>query len=405
MTYFPPTQTWFVLLMSLTQLISWGTVFYGFSVFMTPVELALGLNRVESSTGFSLALLTEGLLALLVGQLIGKGRERAVMTVGSIVLGAALMLFSQVKGIFEFYMVWLLLGAGMSATLYTPAFAVITRRYPTNFRRSIITLTFLGGLASTVFIPLMLFLNDLFGWRQSLVILGLLHWTICAPLHASLLKHVQQFSPSRSKEIAKESVRQFLKKPAFILILIFCVLMLGVTAAIPAHMLSLLREAHINEEWVALIPASIGIVQVLGRVLLLIAERHIDNHQVNRWIPCLIPLSLIFLLFGRDTVWGCLLFVVFYGIGNGLFTIVKGTAIAQYVSLSHAAQLNGAMGLPQALSRAFFPMAIGWLWSPERGYDIGLWFLFFACVIAIFCIWKAQILSEKPRLNKVTEYL
>ena len=53
-----------------------------------------------------------------------------------------------------FYAVWIGLGAGLAATLYTPVFAVVTRRFPDDFRRAIITLTFLGGLASTVFIPL-----------------------------------------------------------------------------------------------------------------------------------------------------------------------------------------------------------------------------------------------------------
>ena len=37
-----------------------------------------------------------------------------------------------------------------------------------------------------------------------------------------------------------------------------------------------------------------------------------------------------------------------YGMGNGMLTIVKGTAIAQYVSRAHVATLNGALGLPPA---------------------------------------------------------
>ena len=49
----------------------------------------------------------------------------------------------------------------LAATLYNPVFAVVTRRYPLDFRRAIITLTFLGGLASTVFIPLSAWLIQL----------------------------------------------------------------------------------------------------------------------------------------------------------------------------------------------------------------------------------------------------
>ena len=49
--------------LSLAQLISWGSVFYTFTLIMGPLERELGLSRVESSLAFSLALLAEGLMA------------------------------------------------------------------------------------------------------------------------------------------------------------------------------------------------------------------------------------------------------------------------------------------------------------------------------------------------------
>ena len=68
--------------LSVAQLVSWGCVFYGFSLLMEPVEQALRMSRAESSLAFSLALLMEGLLAYPVGRLIDRGRERAVMVGG-----------------------------------------------------------------------------------------------------------------------------------------------------------------------------------------------------------------------------------------------------------------------------------------------------------------------------------
>jgi MFS family permease len=63
------------------------------------------------------------------------------------------------------YAAWVCLGLAIAATLYVPVFAVVTRRFPTDYRRRTITLTFLGGLASTVFIPLMAWLLNALGWR------------------------------------------------------------------------------------------------------------------------------------------------------------------------------------------------------------------------------------------------
>jgi hypothetical protein len=94
-------------------------------------------------------------------------------------------------------------------------------------------------------------------------------------------------------------------------------------------------------------------------------------HLANRLIPCLIPLGLAALLAGGGQGVAALVFVLLYGLGNGMLTIVKGTAIAQYVSREHVASLNGALGLPQAAARAAAPLALGLLWSREVGYRRG----------------------------------
>lgn len=152
-----------VLRLSLAQLISWGSVFYLFSLLIEPLERELGLSRAQVSLAFSLGLLAEGLMAYPVGRWIDRGHERVVMTAGSLLAGLGLVLHSRVSNLAGLYAVWLLLGAAMAAVLYSPAFALVTRRFPHDFRRAIITLTFLGGLASTVFIPLTAWLMHLWG--------------------------------------------------------------------------------------------------------------------------------------------------------------------------------------------------------------------------------------------------
>jgi hypothetical protein len=160
-------------------------------------------------------------------------------------------------------------------------------------------------------------------------------------------------------------------------------------------MVSLLEEAHLSPAWVIAIPASIGVIQVLGRLLLFVFEKHLDVHTANKWIPCLVPLGLLFLVAGGLEPWAALMFVTFYGLGNGLNTIVKGTAMAQYVSRDHVGQLNGMLGLPLALGRAAAPLALGLLWTPEVGYTHGLRWLLLAGVLGVACLWLAQISAHQ----------
>ena len=377
--------------LSLGQLITWGSVFYTFALLMEPVERELGLTRAQSSLAFSLALLAEGAFAYPVGRWIDRGHERAVMTGGSLLVAACLVLHSFIGSMAGFYAVWIGLGAGLAATLYNPVFAVVTRRFPRDFRRAIITLTFLGGLASTVFIPLSAWLIQSLGWRHALWVLAALQLLVCAPLHAVFLRDAPPAPVAiDATQHGAQSPAAFLRSAPFLLIGLFVVCMMGVTAALPPHMISLLRGNGLAEAWVIAIPASIGLIQVLGRLLLYFFEHHFDLHLANRLIPTLIPLGITALLAGAGHPWAALLFVLLYGLGNGMMTIVKGTAIAQYVSRDHVASLNGALGLPSALARAVAPFLLGLLWSAESGYVAGLWLLLAMSVVAVLALYLAH---------------
>jgi hypothetical protein len=155
-------------------------------------------------------------------------------------------------------------------------------------------------------------------------------------------------------------------------------------------MIALLQEAHLPPAWVIAIPAAIGVIQVVGRLVLFVFERYWDVHTANRWIPTLIPMGLMALLMGGFNPVASLVFVVLYGLGNGMNTIVKGTAMAQYVSQAHVGQLNGLLGLPIALARAAAPLVLGLLWSPENGYTLALWWLLLASLLGTAALWLAQ---------------
>ncbi|MEI6717047.1 MAG: MFS transporter [Betaproteobacteria bacterium] len=397
--------------LSIAQLITWGSIFYGFALFMVPLEKALGMTRAQSSLGFSLMLLTEGLLAFFIGRWIDRGYERFIMTAGSLMVGLLILAHSVITSMTQFYVIWTLLGVAMACTLYPPAFAVLTRRFPNHFRRAIIILSFLGGLASTVFIPLVAWLMDAIDWRETMWVIAALHLLVCAPIHFYLLRGAKSIpitsikvdgnSNSKEKSIATHtivahlSLLQFMRNPVFWQLSCFVVLLMAATSALPAHMVSLLRESGLGETWAIAVPASIGVLQVIGRLGLYVLEHRINVHTSNRWVTVLIPLGLLALILGHGEVFGCLVFVVLYGLGNGMLTIVKGTVMAEYVSKAHMGSLNGILGVPMAVARAAAPLLMGLMWSPSDGYTYGLWMLLIVSVIGVGALWSAQNNAQK----------
>src|SRR3546814_3124754 len=98
--------------------------------------------------------------------------------------GLLLVAWSQVSIILVFYALFAAIVFLHAAALDEPAFAVIARRVGAgNARRGITALTLWGGFASTVFIPLIQFLIDEFGWRGALAVLGAINVVICGGLN------------------------------------------------------------------------------------------------------------------------------------------------------------------------------------------------------------------------------
>ncbi|MGQ9611476.1 MAG: hypothetical protein ACUVSL_01635 [Chloroflexus sp.] len=59
---------WIMLLtVSITEVISWGILYYAYSVFILPMSRDLAVDQLVVATGYAVALLTNGLAAPLVG--------------------------------------------------------------------------------------------------------------------------------------------------------------------------------------------------------------------------------------------------------------------------------------------------------------------------------------------------
>jgi len=176
----PSTILW---MLSLGQLISWGLIYYTFPLFVVPMTQELGWSRSGMFGALSAGLTVAGLCSIPVGAWIDRGHGRMLMTGGSLLAAALLVVWSRIDSLPVFYAMWIGLGACQAVLLYEPAFAVITRVYGPRYKQAILLMTFLGGLASTFGIPFTQFLIERIGWRPSLDVLAainvavaLMHW-------------------------------------------------------------------------------------------------------------------------------------------------------------------------------------------------------------------------------------
>ena len=104
----PSTILW---MLSLGQLISWGLVYYTFPLFVVPMTQELGWSRSLMFGALSAGLLVAGLCSIPVGAWIDRGHGRKLMTGGSLLAAALLMVWARVDSLPVFYALWIGLGA------------------------------------------------------------------------------------------------------------------------------------------------------------------------------------------------------------------------------------------------------------------------------------------------------
>ena len=362
--------------LGIAQIISWGSIYYAFSFLISPLMAASGGDKATVFASFSLGLLVSGILSAPVGSLIDRVGGRGVMTAGSLAGAVLLALLSQVQSVIALYAVWAGLGAVMAATLYEPAFAVITRLFASNYRRAITTLTLFGGFASTVFWPLTQFLIAHIGWQHALLVLAALNLLVCAPLHWWVLPRNGGAGQGRRTASAPSGAfRTALRTPVFYLLTIAFTGNALVFSATQVHLMSILQAKQMTAASAALVGAMIGPMQVTGRVLELAFASRLSASTVGIVAMAFLPLSLL-LLGIAGVEWPLLMcFAVIYGTGNGVMTVVRGAIPAELFGRDAYGAINGAMAAPVTVAKAAGPLVAALLYAALGGYDTTLFIL------------------------------
>lgn len=362
-----------ICVLGVTLIISYGSVFYSFSLLMEPLQRELGASKNLTVGAFSLALVIAGLCTTHVGSTIDRIGGRLVMTAGSIAAGLLLSVLSRVESAVGLYVAYACLGATMAAILYEPAFAVLTRIFGANARRAITTLTLFGGLANTVFWPLTQQLMAHFGWRETLLILGALNLLVCAPLHAWFLPgrdpHAEAIRAGTGKTKDSKSLREVLREPAFYFLGGAFVANGLIFSAMSVHMLPMFQSKGLSAATAALVGALVGPTQVTGRIFELTIGQRFSIVQVGLLAMCLLPVALlVFVVAGG--LWTLVAFALMYGLSIGVVTIVRGAMPAQLFGHEHYGAVSGALAMPQMFSLASGPFIVSLLWTATDGnYD------------------------------------
>jgi predicted MFS family arabinose efflux permease len=361
----------FVAALSIAQLVSWGIVFYAFALFLDPMTRELGWSKPELTLAYSLGLAAAGLTSYPAGRLIDRGHARLVMTAGSLIASALLVVWARVESYAVFVGLWIVLGATMSAILYEPGFAVLIRRLGPLARRGITAMTLVGGLASTAFIPLTHVLIEHLGWRDALIALAVINLAVCGAVHAFVIpSEAGAATPAAASPLGAtpSGARRVLRRPAFWGFVVVSVLHNALFTGFAVHLVPLLVERGLTLETAVAAFALVGPAQVLARIAIAVSERLMSMRAVGLLACALVTAAFALLPLVRPDPWIVAVFALLYGAGNGIMTIVRAVLPAELFGREDYGAIQGLINGPSMAARAAAPFAFGALWAWGGGY-------------------------------------
>ena len=357
-----------VLVLGVTEILAWGTIFYPPVLTVPLIAQERGWSMSFAMGGFSLALLTAGLVSPRVGMLIDRHGGHRVMSIGSLLaaLGLALIVYADHPA--AYLAVWMLLGVATAATLYDPAFATLGRIFGIAARRPITALTLAGGFASTVSWPVTHLLLNAVGWRGTYLVYAAVLALVAAPLHAFALPRTRADAAARSDQPAQAPITVL--PPTgwpFLLVAAAFAAYAFVPSGLSAHLLAIFARAGIDAATVVAIGALFGPAQVAARICELMVARRIHPLFVARFaVAMLLAAFALLALFGLSVATAAA-FAVMYGMANGLLTIARGAVPLALFGAAGYGHLMGRIGGPYLVMQAIAPLVLAFI--AERAAD------------------------------------
>jgi MFS family permease len=281
------------------------------------------------------------------------------MRAGGMLAAGLLILWASVPTIWMTYVVWAGLGLCIASMLYEPVFAMVGRAFadPEGRLRAIATVTVIGGLASTAFLPGTSALVARFGWRGAVValaiIIGVTTIVVSRLAFRDLAWSAQTIRDAISGSIASSQDHEPL--PGIGRMVVLFAISIIVNSAVSSNLVASLIDRGLTPTYAATVAGSFGIMQLPGRLLLS------NAHITPRPLPLLLASFalqiaglLALIVHGPIAMWSGV--IVFAG-GTGLTTLARPYLVLHQYGAERAGHANGVIARGQQLARALGPVA------------------------------------------------
>ena len=402
---------WIVLASFITAFYVAGTVFYGFTAFIEPLADEFGWSYTQISLAASLRGLEMGLLAPFVGILVDRFGSRKLLLSGSLVLGFGIILLGFTKSLAMFYGAFILIAFGAGGCTSVVTITAVANWFDKNVGKAM-GVTVSGFGASGLIIPLIVWMIAVFGWRMTLIILGIGMWIIGVPAafvmrnkpenaaDVSIMEKSDKHNDLSQRQNDDKSFRytEILKKKSFLFVNLAEVIRLMALMAVVTHIMPYLSTMGVSRMSSGLMAAGIPLMSITGRFGFGWLGDIFEKKYVMAISFSLMAVGMLALCYIKLT--GMIyIFLFFFSNGFGGIATLRGALLREYYGKNNFGKYLGIMMGFGACGGIIGPTTAGWVFDLTGSYYF-VW-LTLSALVGLAIILILRIESK----NDLKEYL
>lgn len=349
---------WIVLAISLIHFGGTGAFFYSFTAFFNPLVEEFGWSYAATSFAASLRSMESGIAAPLVGVASDRLGPRRILLIGSIFTGAGFLLFSQIQTLSGFYLVFIFLSIGSSMITPVPGFTAANNWFVKKRETVIGILSGAMGLGG-VLIYAVNALIVAYGWRTTLIVIGIGIWVTCIPSSLVVRSRPEPYglspdgervlNPAHAngerplkKHMEGFTLGEAMKTRAYWAFALTMISSAAALHAVSVHVMPFLTSMNFSREEASLIASLLVFTSIAGRFGLGFLSSRVDIRTAMAIAMILQAAGLVFLSAVKEP-WMALFFVVSFGTGYGGVATLRFSLGAQYFGRRAFGTIQGSV--------------------------------------------------------------
>ena len=379
---FQVAATGFLSLFSLVGIMFYGVPFF-YDFWVTDFEW----TRAQVTSGNALAKIVVGpLFGFLAGWIIDRFGPRRLMLSGIVMGGVALVGLSSMNSLWQFYLFYFFNALGYMCGGPLPN-QVLVSRWFTKSRGKAMGIIYLGiGIGGMLVPQVARSLTASFGWRDALMILGLLMVVVAFPMAWFVKEHPGNATVQVHQEDAKIQFLNILKSWPFYLLVIGSMCSIGAVAGTTQNIkLFLSLDLKYTQAEAANVASTILASSIIGRLLMGWLADKTQKKNVMILIYSLVALSIPLLYFS-ETAGVIYVFAFVFGVALGGDYMIIPLMAAELFGIKVMGRVMGLVITVDGLAEALAPYLAAEIRDRTGSYANG-----FAALIILAVIGTAAV--------------